>query len=444
MIGPSIILLGLGLGSGEIILWPYLVSYFGLGIIWAAIVGITFQFFINTEIERYSLARGESIFVGFKRLTKIAPYWFIFSTFVAWFWPGIIATSAKILASLFGIQRYDHLAIVLLLLIGLILTLGPRLYKTVESFQKVLIGFGVPAIAIITFLVAKYADWRALGYGLLAVGQGYNFLPIHYADFPLFTFIGAMAYAGAGGNLNLAQSFYIKEKGYGMCHGTKGISSVLHKKNEAESLEGKMFSPTRENFARFKRWWKLANREHFLVFLLTGAITIILLALLSYSTARQSGLHVKDVEFIIYEANMIGTRLTPFFGVLFLALAGLMLFGTQLTILDSTSRIIAENVEILRRKAKLSRTYYIVLWLQILAGIIVFMTGFNNPLMLVITGAVINAFAMFVHIGATWILNRKSLPKEIWAGKWRTAVLAVAFVFFGAFTIYSVVNAILK
>src|SRR3972149_3016511 len=67
LIGPSFIILGVGLGSGELILWPYLSSNFGLGIIWAALLGITFQFFINMEIERYTLITGESIFVGLTR-----------------------------------------------------------------------------------------------------------------------------------------------------------------------------------------------------------------------------------------------------------------------------------------------------------------------------------------------------------------------------------------
>jgi len=70
LLGPSFILLGLGLGSGELILWPYLTSNWGMGIIWGAILGVTFQFFINMEIERYTLARGESVFVGFARKTK--------------------------------------------------------------------------------------------------------------------------------------------------------------------------------------------------------------------------------------------------------------------------------------------------------------------------------------------------------------------------------------
>src|SRR5688572_17749497 len=82
LLGPSFILLGLGLGSGEVILWPYLTSLHGLGIIWGAILGITFQFFINMEIERYALIHGESVFVGLVRKMRIASFWFLLSTFI--------------------------------------------------------------------------------------------------------------------------------------------------------------------------------------------------------------------------------------------------------------------------------------------------------------------------------------------------------------------------
>ena len=34
LLGPSFIILALGLGSGEIILWPYLTSKYALGIAW--------------------------------------------------------------------------------------------------------------------------------------------------------------------------------------------------------------------------------------------------------------------------------------------------------------------------------------------------------------------------------------------------------------------------
>ena len=101
LLGPSFILLGLGLGSGEVILWPYLTSQYGLGIIWGAILGITFQFFMNMEIERYALIHGESVFVGLVRKVRLISFWFLISTFIPWIWPGIIASSAKIFSYVF-------------------------------------------------------------------------------------------------------------------------------------------------------------------------------------------------------------------------------------------------------------------------------------------------------------------------------------------------------
>src|SRR3989344_936092 len=110
LLGPSLILLGLGLGSGEVILWPYLSANYGLGIVWAAVVGLTFQFFLNMEIERYTLIKGESIFVGLARRWRHLPWWFIISTLAAFGWPGIVPANAKILAIPLGIVHFEYLA----------------------------------------------------------------------------------------------------------------------------------------------------------------------------------------------------------------------------------------------------------------------------------------------------------------------------------------------
>src|SRR3989304_1920863 len=156
LIGPSFILLGLGLGSGELILWPYLASNFGLGIMWAAVLGITFQFFINMEIERYTLATGESIFVGLTRkFGRLAPYWFILTTLVPWMWPGIAAASAKLITTAVGVNYSGLAGIILLIVLGAIYSLGHVVYKTQEKVQKAIILVGIPFILVITFLFAK-------------------------------------------------------------------------------------------------------------------------------------------------------------------------------------------------------------------------------------------------------------------------------------------------
>src|SRR3990167_5932948 len=146
LIGPSFIILGLGLGSGEIILWPYLTSNFGLGLVWAIVIGISMQFFINMEVERYALVYGESIFVGFARVLRYFPVWFILSTFFGFGWPGIGLAGATLLGKALGITDTGTVAIVVFVIIGLVLSIGSVLYRTVEQLQKVMIGIGVPFI----------------------------------------------------------------------------------------------------------------------------------------------------------------------------------------------------------------------------------------------------------------------------------------------------------
>ena len=70
LIGPSMILIGVGIASGEYILFPFIASQAGLVFLWAAVVGILVQFFINMEIERYTLATGETALGGFMRMWK--------------------------------------------------------------------------------------------------------------------------------------------------------------------------------------------------------------------------------------------------------------------------------------------------------------------------------------------------------------------------------------
>ena len=439
LIGPSFILLGLGLGSGEVILWPYLTSNFGMGIIWGAILGITLQFFMNMEIERYALARGESVFVGFARKVKWLPIWFLLSTFIPWIWPGIAASSAKLIGSLFGIEETSYLAIGMLILMGLILSLGPILYKTVERFQKTLIVVGVPLIFILTTLLAKQGHWIDLAQGLAGKGIDYWFLPI---GLPVASFLAAFAYSGAGGNLNLAQSFYIKEKGYGMGKYAGRITSLLTGKVEDISLAGAKFSHTPESLKNFGQWWKNINIEHFVVFWLTGSMTILLLALLSYITTFGAEGTSAGINFVLLEARAIGEMLFPLAGTAFLLVAGATLFRTQLTVFDATSRIISENVILASpdklNEKKLPAIYYAVLWIQIFAGITVLLFGFTEPLQLLVLAAVLNAFAMFVHVGLTLWLNKTSLEAPLRPRLVRTTMMILAFILYGGFSIYTI------
>jgi len=414
-----------------------------MGIIWAAVLGITFQFFMNMEIKRYSLVNGESIFVGFYRKLKWLPFWFIFSTFAGFGWPGIIAASGQVLSQIFGIPYSKWIPIVLLLIIGAILTLGPVLYKTQEYFQKYLIFIGVPFVFLLAATITKSTDWVALGRGLIGQGNDYVFLP---KNIPIASFLAALAYAGVGGNLNLAQSFYIKEKGYGMGKYLGKITSILTGKEENISLTGSTFAVDKRSFKVFKKWWWLINVEHFSVFLLTGAFTIMFLGILAFSTTFGSAGNLEGISFIFREALEIGKITFPFIGSLFLLVSALMLFATQLSVMDASSRIMAENLLLVTKidGKKLPKVFYSFLWAQILFGILVFSFGFTQPLSLIILAAVINAFTMFVHIGLTMWVNMTTLNEKLKPSNLRQFVMYAAFLFFGFFSVFTLWDKLVK
>ena len=64
-----------------------------------------------------------------------------------------------------------------------------------------------------------------------------------------------------------------------------------------------------------------------------------------------------------------------------------------------------------RGKINLSKIYYSFVWAQIIFGITLFLFNIYEPKTLIVLGAVINAFAMFVHLGLVSWLNQKALPK---------------------------------
>lgn len=435
LFGPSFILLGLGLGSGEVILWPYLASNYGLGIMWGALIGITLQFFINMEVERYALIYGESIFVGFARIFKLLPLWFMITTFLGFGWPGIGLAGANLLSNAFGIENPRIVAILLFILIGVILSVGKVLYSTVEHLQKYMLGFGIPFIFLLTFYLSSQSDIVDLGKGLVGIGDGFMFLP---EGIVLVTFLGALAYAGAGGNLNLAQSFYIRDKGYGMGAFAKKIRGLFtgEAKDEEVRLSGTTFEPTPENVATFKKWWKVVNIEHAIVFWFLGLFTMLMLALLAYTTVYgQTGI-ASGINFVIAESKVIAMRTLPFMGTLFLLVMGFTLTATQLTVLDSTSRIMTENSLLLigKTKVQVSKVYYFILWLQILFGIGMFLAGFTEPRALITLGAVFNAFAMFFYIGLILVMNNRVIAKPMRPSPVRNLVVTFAFLFFGVFS----------
>jgi hypothetical protein len=64
LLGPGIIMVGISMAAGEFILWPYITSVVGLGLLWLAFVTVGAQVFINTEINATRWRRARPLLRG--------------------------------------------------------------------------------------------------------------------------------------------------------------------------------------------------------------------------------------------------------------------------------------------------------------------------------------------------------------------------------------------
>ena len=167
VIGPSVLLLAGALGSGEYVLWPYITSQVGLVLVWLVVLGIGTQYFLNMEIERYTLATGETAVTGFTRLWKHWGWLFIIMTVVPWAWPGWATGGTTTLSFVLGFSEdaIPYVTIAVLLLIGVVLTVSPVVYRTVEKIQFFLVSL-IALFVLYTLFVLLGGD----GYVGLAEG----------------------------------------------------------------------------------------------------------------------------------------------------------------------------------------------------------------------------------------------------------------------------------
>ncbi len=237
LVGPGIVAGGVGLSSGEFVLWPFIASQVGLILLWGAIVGVVTQFFLNMEVERYTLATGETAVTGFNRFWKHWGLVFAVLVYFANLWPGWAISSATLASYLFG-GSATTIGIISLLVIGFSLTFAPVIYVALER----LIFVKVAAVLVLVILGVIFAiepdSWEALPEGLF----GFGTIPEGLSIALVF---GAIAFAGSGGGQNLCQSNWIRDKGFGMGQYVPRLVSPVTGAVEARSRASRATSSSR-------------------------------------------------------------------------------------------------------------------------------------------------------------------------------------------------------
>jgi hypothetical protein len=437
LLGPGVVGAAIGLASGEFILWPYISAHVGLVFLWGAVIGVIFQFFINMEIERYTLATGETALTGFSRLWRHWTVVFVVLAVMSNMWPGWATSSATVFTYAIGGGEPRWIAIAELVTIGVILTVAPFIYRWVERIEFLKVGAVVVLIGVALAIAVTADGYSGLGDSVTNPG-----LP---TDLGFALILGALAYAGAGGGQNLVQSNWIRDKGFGMGARMPKLVSPITGEPVTKPSTGYMFPPDAGNLARWRAWWKVANTEQLVSFVLITIVTITVTSLLAYSTLFGQD-PPNDVSFIQLEGEALNDRL-GWFGTFFWVIGAYSLFAAALGILDYMGRLVSDSVKVSYlpgsgwwTEAKL---YVAVVWAHIVVGSGILLSGFDQPLVLLVISASVAGVMMFIYSGLLIKLNRRSLPRPIQIGGWRMGVMGLVFLFFAVFSVLTVIDQVM-
>jgi hypothetical protein len=429
-VGPGIVAAGVGMASGEFILFPYIASQIGLTFVWAALVGLVTQYFVNMEIERYTLATGETAITGFSRLWKHWGLVFAIGAYFANIWPAWATSSATLFTYSFG-GNATVISVAILVVVGLILTLSPAIYTALERAQMVKV-----AALLVLIIIGS----------IIAIGPSWGAVPtiVTNAQFPaaelgFAVLMGALAFAGAGGAQNLVQSNWIRDKGFGMGSYVPKLTSPLTGEPVARGRVGYIFRPNQENLANWREWWRFANREQLLTFVLISFLSIMFMSLLAYATVFGNSDLKDNVSFLHVEGQVLMSRVGTWFGYFFWIIGAIALFSAALGIVDYTSRLAADVLKTTYfPNSSESKLYAALVWGLVVIGIIVISVGFDKPITLAVISACVGGTMMFIYSGLLIVINRKMLPQEIRIRGFRLVALIWSILLFGTLAVLTV------
>jgi hypothetical protein len=442
VIGPSLIALGLSIGSGEWLLAPLAIGQNGwVGIGFVALVSILLQAFYNMEIGRYVLATGEVPALGFGRvppavfLGTIVAIVLFYLAFITGGWAAGAgdALFTFITGDIPGAEDRTAsrwLAVGLMASVFVITLFGRKISRTLELVNWGLVLFILFTLVLADLLIVSAAAW----------GDGFSgfFRPALPPDGVDATDIGAVAgFAAMASGLNYVFMNYYRDKGYGM--GTKvGFIPALFGREKYEvAVVGSTFRETPQNAALWRRWWRFLILEMWVVFVPGALIGILAPGVLVSYVKEQSGTEPTRASMPTYVAAQLEKLGEPRLYYWWALLVGfLILFTTQLVVFEMLVRNLVDALygssERFRRMigGDPRRFYYpFMILLAVVISLIIFQA---LPTTLVQWSAnMSNLAAIIMPIALMYLISK--LPKPAKARWWSYLILGAVVVYFGFF-----------
>ncbi|MPZ61229.1 MAG: hypothetical protein GEU93_08020 [Propionibacteriales bacterium] len=445
-IGPSLIALGISIGSGEWLLGPQAVGQFGfVGVGWVILISALLQTFYNVECSRYVVATGEVPVVGWGR---VPPGWFLWVplsvflvifAFIAGGWAasagqGVYAVVHGEIAPS-GAEEPRIYAILLLVVVVLLTAAARKVTRTLELANWALVAGMLTVLLVLDlFLVPWDIWWEGI--------RGF-FTPAAPPEGISATQLGGLAgFTALASGLNWYVMGHYRDKGYGMGYRAGFISGLRGEKQEILP-SGVTFPDNEKNQQLWRRWYRLLLTDMWGVFFVGAMLGMLLPTILMARAVEIAGEGPTQENVPTFVAEVLRGEYGSFVFYIALILGVAILFTTQLGIFEAMVRVTtdASHGTSARLRSFIEgdprRFYYpfmilllivisIVIHLALPVGLIEWSANMSN------LGALIFPF-MLIY------LNSK-LPRPARPRPWHYVILLLNFVFFGFFFLNFIVD----
>jgi hypothetical protein len=439
-IGPSLIALGVSIGSGEWLLGPQAVGQYGfIGVGWVILISAVLQTFYNVECSRYIVATGETNTVGWGRVPPGRMFWVPVSAFIVIFafiaggWAasagqGLFALVNGRVAEPDEMQQTRWYAIGLLVVVFLLAAAAHRVSRALELANWVIVVTILLTLIVVDLIVVPWSVWWEGIRGFVTPAAP----PAGISA----TQLGALAgFTAMASGLNWYLMSHYRDKGYGMGHRTGFIAGMRGSQRELLSV-GVTFPDDEKNVALWRRWYRLLLVDMWGVFFVGAILGMLLPTVLMSQAVALSGQQPTTANVPTFVATALAPEYGPGMFYLMLLMGVLVLFSTQLGIFEALVRVVTDAAPAVSSRMRdliesdPRRFYYpfmifllvaisVIIHLALPVALIQFSANMSN------LGALIFPF-MLIYLNCR--LPRPARPRP-----WHYVLLVLNVLFFGFF-----------
>jgi len=390
-LGPSFLLAGIAIGSGEAIIDPSFAARLGITVLWIPVFSALCKSFITERLARYTMATGGTFAEGLMKLPGPRG-WAIWISFIPFLllgfftsagWALGVGTGVYAMINRLGFEINGVIVVKLFsfitLVSGCIITL--KGYNAAETAAKILV-----ATLVICVILAAIAVFPPIN-NFIA-----NILPTNFFKFTPRE-IGGMAkaigYSGGGVMAISSYTYWVREKKYHI-----------------------YASKSKEDFKKWSNMYAIDLAVSYIIQPVVGLLVIVVAG----STLFVEKLYPSGIDVVLTTANMLSIPLGDWAYWIWLIGASAILFSTVIGVFDGWSRCLADAIRLVipalqKYEENLVRNSIILFFT--LGGVLFSVFGLPTPQTFVGLGSITEGVFFYpVFTALAVILVHTQLPKE--------------------------------